>query len=151
MARYSSKYFNRRELECGCGCGRAEIHPALLELADTIRGYLGVPLQVNSGVRCTDYNKLAGGRSRSLHVKQGSLDVGHALDLTFSQSSNRMPLSLVRLYVLAESFGRKHGALGLGLYGGANGGGFVHLDVRGKLGLRPGRWQDPGGFPWPKL
>ena len=146
LSKYVAEYWKDFEFKCGCGCGRSKIHPALLELADDVRRFVGVPLRSNSGVRCAAHNSSVGGRPASLHLNQGSLDVGHAFDCTYSSAELRTPLNIARLYILFESFGRKHGELGLGLYES-----FVHVDVRGRLGRRSGRWQGPKGFAWSKL
>ena len=44
-------------------------------MADEIRRRAGVPLKVNSGVRCTQHNADVGGVWNSLHL------TGHAIDL----------------------------------------------------------------------
>ena len=149
-------YFKRSEVACSCGCGRATVDPKLIELADKVREALGVGLQVNSAVRCLERNAAVGGRQPgpdafgSLHIPRGALHQGHALDLTFAAPSQRRPINILRLYCLMESHGRKYGPLGLGLYStpNGNGGGFVHVDTRGALGLAAARWED---FAWPKI
>ena len=143
LARQIGKYWKSSEFECSCGCGKDEIHPAIIDLADKVRGHLGVPMQCNSGVRCADRNKAVGGRPNSMHLPKGILRQGHAADLTFSAPALRDRINLLRLYVLLESHGRKHGNLGLGLYDS-----FIHVDVRGQLGLNSGRWNE---FEWPRL
>ena len=141
-------YFKRSEMACSCGCGRSNVDPKLIELADKVREALGVGLQVSSAVRCKDWNKQVGGRDSSLHLPAGALHQGHALDLTYAATVQRNPINILRLYCLLESYGREYGPLGLGLYSGPHGGGFVHVDTRGALGLKAGRWED---FAWPRL
>lgn len=149
--KWVGQFFKADEFACSCNqCGRWEVHTDLIEIADLVRGKLGVSLQVNSGVRCgppNDRNKAVGGRSNSLHLPSGATHVGHAADFTFSNPTFRSnPLNILRLYVLFESFSRRLDyGVGLGLYGG----GFVHFDVRGALGFKAARWDQ--GFPWVRL
>jgi len=154
MGEWIGHYFKRSEFECRCGCGRDEVHPDLIALLDDVRKNLGVALSISSGVRCVDHNQKVGGVKNSLHLPQGALHVGHAADVTFSSVGVRaLPLNLCRLYAILESYGRGYGPIGLGLYGNGRvvgvSGGFVHVDMRGKLGLKSARWDS--GFSWPRL
>ena len=73
-------YFARGECRCKCG-GRycngypAEMAEQTMRMADEIRRRAGVPLNVNSGVRCKQHNADAGGVWNSLHL------TGQAIDL----------------------------------------------------------------------
>ena len=73
-------YFTRAECRCKCG-GRycngypAEMSEETMRLADEIRRRAGVPLNVNSGVRCKQHNADVGGVWNSLHL------TGQAIDL----------------------------------------------------------------------
>ena len=73
-------YFTRAECRCKCG-GRycngypAEMAEQTMRMADEIRRRAGVPLNVNSGVRCTQHNADVGGVWNSLHL------TGQAIDL----------------------------------------------------------------------
>ena len=138
-------FWKREEFACHDGCGRADVHPVVVELADAVRRHLGVAMQCNSGVRCEDRNRACGGKSNSLHLPAGALHQGHAADFTFAQKHLRNRVNILRLYVLFESYSRKYGAVGLGLYGS----GFVHVDFRGALGMKPARWEQ--NFKWPRL
>ncbi len=73
-------YFRRAEFRCQCGgkyCNGfpAEMAEETVRLADEIRRRAGVPLNVNSGVRCKQHNADVGGVSNSLHL------TGQAIDL----------------------------------------------------------------------
>nr|DAF27230.1 MAG TPA: peptidase [Caudoviricetes sp.] len=73
-------YFARGECRCKCG-GRycngfpVEMAEETVRLADEIRRRAGVPLNVNSGVRCKQHNADVGGVWNSLHL------TGQAIDL----------------------------------------------------------------------
>lgn len=74
------RYFRRAEFCCQCGgkyCNGFPAEPVeeTVRLADEIRRRAGVPLKVNSGVRCKQHNADAGGAWNSLHL------TGQAIDL----------------------------------------------------------------------
>lgn len=74
------RYFHREEFRCQCGgkyCNGFPAEPVeeTVRLADEIRRRAGVPLRVNSGVRCKQHNADAGGVWNSLHL------TGQAIDL----------------------------------------------------------------------
>ena len=143
-SKWIGHFWKQQEFECHCGCGRDEIHPLLVSLADDVRRHVDVPMSCNSGIRCIDHNQNVGGRSSSLHLPTGALHQGHAGDFTFHDNALKNRVNVLRLYVLFESYGRKYGAVGIGLYAWG-----VHVDVRGQLGLKPARWEQ--GFRWPRL
>ena len=67
------RYFTREEFRCQCGgkyCNGFPAEPAeeTVRMADEIRRRAGVPLNVNSGVRCKRHNAEVGGVSNSLHT-----------------------------------------------------------------------------------
>ena len=98
----------------------------------------------NSGLRCPSHNQAVGGSANSLHLPHGSLQQGYAGDFTFANPALRSGINLLRLYVLFESYGRADGNTGLGLYDT-----FIHVDLRGQLGMSSARWS--GEFSWPNL
>ena len=111
------KYFTRLEFKCQCGgryCNGYPAEPAeeTVRMADGIRKRVGVPLTVNSGLRCKQHNAAVGGASNSLHV------TGQAVDL----SGNISP---ARLREIAEQVQAEMipGRGGLGLYSWG-----VHID-----------------------
>lgn len=72
------KYFKREEFRCKCGrfCDGYPVEPVreLLELADDVREYFGVPVTVSSGVRCEQHNANVGGVSNSRHKQGKAMD-----------------------------------------------------------------------------
>lgn len=75
------RYFRRVEFRCQCGgkyCNGFPAEPAeeTVRLADEIRRRAGVPLNVNSGVRCKQHNADVGGVWNSLHLTGQAIDLG---------------------------------------------------------------------------
>lgn len=111
------KYFTHEEFRCQCG-GRycngfpAEMAEETVRMADEIRHRAGVPLNVNSGVRCKRHNAEVGGVSNSLHTTGQAVDLG----------GNIAPAKLheIAAQVQAEKIPGKGG---LGLYSWG-----VHID-----------------------
>lgn len=105
------QYFTRAEFRCQCGgkyCNGYPAEPAeeTVRMADEIRRRAGVPLNVNSGVRCKRHNAEVGGVSNSLHT------TGQAVDLSGA-------ISPEKLYAIAQEVQAEKipGRGGLGLYG----------------------------------
>lgn len=72
------KYFSRKEFRCKCGkCGGYPVEPSwdLVEVLEKIRTHFGVPVTVNSGVRCETHNKNVGGASKSQHLYGTAADI----------------------------------------------------------------------------
>lgn len=93
------KYFQRAEFRCQCGgkyCNGFPAEPVeeTVRLADEIRRRAGVPLNVNSGVRCKQHNAdpNVGGVWNSLHL------TGQAIDLAPIGGN----ISVARLQEIAE-------------------------------------------------
>ena len=91
------RHFRREEFRCQCGgkyCNGFPAEPVeeTVRLADEIRRRAGVPLNVNSGVRCTRHNADVGGVWNSLHL------TGQAIDL--APIGGNIPVS--RLQEIAE-------------------------------------------------
>lgn len=91
------QYFIREEFRCQCGgkyCNGFPAEPVeeTVRLADEIRRRAGVPLNVNSGVRCTRHNADVGGVWNSLHL------TGQAIDLAPIGGN----ISVARLQEIAE-------------------------------------------------
>ena len=89
--------FRREEFRCQCGgkfCNGFPAEPVeeTVRLADEIRRRAGVPLNVNSGVRCTRHNADVGGVWNSLHL------TGQAIDLAPIGGN----ISVARLQEIAE-------------------------------------------------
>lgn len=105
------QFFSRAEFRCQCGgkyCDGFPAEPAeeTVRMADEIRRRAGVPLNVNSGVRCKRHNAEVGGVSNSLHT------TGQAVDLSGA-------ISPEKLYAIAQEVQAEKipGRGGLGLYG----------------------------------
>ena len=75
--------FKVSEFACKC-CGGNHIDQRVLDMAQTIRDELGVPVRVNSGYRCEEHNRRVGGVKGSKHTK------GLAADLSCSKGSKVM-------------------------------------------------------------
>ena len=82
----------------------------LIEILDSIREDIGVPLKINSGYRSPAYNKEIGGVSNSQHTKYRAVDIH--ID---SQEQGD----------IIEGLARNLGIKGVGRYNS-----FIHLDVR---------------------
>lgn len=111
------QFFRRAEFKCQCGGRYCDGYPAepaeeTVRMADEIRRRAGVPLTVNSGLRCKQHNAEVGGVSNSLHT------TGQAVDL----SGNISPAKLheIAAQVQAEMI---PGRGGLGLYSWG-----IHID-----------------------
>lgn len=111
------QFFSRAEFKCQCGgryCNGYPAEPAeeTVRMADEIRRRAGVPLTVNSGLRCKRHNAEVGGVSNSLHT------TGQAVDLSGS-------ISPAKLHQIAEQVQGEMvpGRGGLGLYSWG-----VHID-----------------------
>lgn len=110
-----SEFFTREEFRCQCGgkyCNGfpVEPDPELVRDCNEIRRRLGVPVYINSGVRCRQHNAAVGGVANSLHCD------GRAADLRSEKSPHEM-------YRVAEEVLGNTGELGLynwGIHVGVN-------------------------------
>ena len=110
-----SEFFTREEFRCQCGgkyCNGfpVEPDPELVRICNEIRRRLGVPVYINSGVRCRQHNAAVGGVANSLHCD------GRAADLRSEKSPHEM-------YRVAEEVLGNTGELGLyswGIHVGVN-------------------------------
>ena len=89
---YITSHFQRREFACKCGCGADNIDPALVQMCETIRDSIGVPLIVNSGVRCEKHNAKVGGVKGSYHTQ------GKAVDLSCTLGARKLFEAIRELY-----------------------------------------------------
>lgn len=104
------RYFRRDEFRCQCKgkyCDGFPAEPAeeTVRMADEIRRRAGVPLNVNSGLRCETWNAMQGGVTTSLHR------TGRAVDLSGNISQDK--LKAIAEEVTAEMI---PGRGGIGLY-----------------------------------
>ena len=65
-----SKNFSYREFEV-----RDSVKALVLEVLQPLRDALGEPMEVNSGYRCPELNRLVGGTSTSQHLKGEAADI----------------------------------------------------------------------------
>lgn len=114
-----SANFTREEIACKGGdacCGGVAIaHPLMVQLGQALRDYLGVPLHINSGMRCPTHNlRTPGAVPGSYHT------LGEAWDIRCDQKD------IETLYraaiVVIETLGYGHAIL-------YKERGFVHLDI----------------------
>lgn len=80
----NTEHFKVSEFACKCGCGFDGIDQRVMDMAEVIRQYLGVPVRVNSGCRCVSWNARNNGVKGSYHTK------GKAADLSCSLGSVKM-------------------------------------------------------------
>lgn len=110
------KYFSKKEFACKCGkyCDGypAEIDLGMVKIADAIRERLGVPIGVNSGLRCRAHNSAVGGATSSQHL------YGTAADL--AKPSGVKPAEMA---AIAEDIMGDRGGIGIYSWG-------IHVDNR---------------------
>ena len=87
-----TKNFKVSEFACKCGCGHNPIDQRVINMAQTIRDALGVPVRVNSGCRCEKHNAKVGGVKGSKHI------TGKAADLSCSKGAKVMFDTVKRLH-----------------------------------------------------
>jgi len=83
-------YFQLREFDCKCGCGKNNIDPKLVMMLNIVREHCGeppgMPLVINSGCRCKVHNEAVGGTPLSSHL------TGHAVDIRALTDSTRFKI-----------------------------------------------------------
>ncbi len=110
-----TEHFKVSEFTCKCGCGYNVIDQRVIDMAETIRQELGVPVRVNSGCRCEKHNRAVGGTKGSFHMK------GKAADLSCSLGALKMFEAVKRL----KEEGKLPDMEYCILYRGRN---FIHID-----------------------
>lgn len=109
------EHFKRSEFGCKCGkyCNGFPIEPdeQLVKLLERIRKHFGVPVTINSGIRCKTHNANVGGATASQHLK------GTAADIAVKGIAPKTVAAYVE--TLLPNTG------GIGIYNT-----FVHVDVR---------------------
>ena len=118
-----TKNFKVSEFACKC-CGKNNIDQRVINMAQVIREYLGVPVKINSGYRCTKHNKEVGGVANSKHTK------GLAADLSCEKGQTALWNATQKLYAEGKlpdlDYCRRRGYKT-----------FIHIDCGGK---RNNRW-----------
>ena len=104
MAR-DTKNFKVSEFACHCGCGFNIIDQRVINMAQTIRDALGVPVHVNSGCRCEKRNAKVGSVKKKVDHKTGKVIskgsnhlYGLAADLSCSKGSKVMFETVKKLH-----------------------------------------------------
>ena len=125
----SIEFFDREEFRCKCGglyCYGfpAEPDEQMVRYADEIRRRLGVPLHVNSGLRCKVWNQRNQGASQSRHLTGEACDLGAPEGITPE-----------RMAQVAEEVMGDTGGIGVYPWG-------IHIDSRADKT----RWRGEG--PW---
>lgn len=87
-----TKNFKVKEFTCKCGCGFNIIDQRVINMAQKLREFLGVPVRVNSGCRCEKHNAKVGGVKNSKHTK------GFAADLSCELGSAKMFAAVKELH-----------------------------------------------------
>lgn len=103
-----SNHFKVKEFACKDGSDIVKIDDRLIELLETLRLKVGMPITITSGYRTETYNERCGGANNSYHLKGMAVDIKCNMD----------PI-LVGLYAAALGF------KGIGIYKD-----FTHIDVR---------------------
>lgn len=89
------RYFTPEEFRCKCG-GRycsgypAQMQEKTLRVADAVREHFGLPVQVVSGLRCGEWNRIQGGVENSQHL------YGEAADIRISGVTARQLLAFLK-------------------------------------------------------
>ena len=106
-----SKNFHRGEFECHCQCGKDTVDSELIDVLQDLRNHFIEPVGINSGNRCSAYNKKIGGSLHSQHLLSKAADI----------IVRFISPELVADY-LEDKYPDKYG---IGRYGK-----FTHIDVR---------------------
>jgi len=108
-----SPHFSLSEIECHCGCGQKKIDKKLIDMAEALRNYIGMPMITHCVNRCKFHNARVGGVPSSQHIK------GTAMDFHVKGMKNK------KLHKLCKKLWKKKDILigGLGLYDWG-----VHID-----------------------
>jgi len=98
-----SEHLNAREIKCSCendDCYLTIYSPKLIESFELLRFDVGLPIQVTSGFRCKEWNRVCQGHVRSKHLYGGAIDLtpSHGISLNeFAKMSWRV-FSKVLIY-----------------------------------------------------
>ena len=119
------KWFKREEFKCKCGGRYCNGYPAEIDMdmvrdADAIRERLGVPLRVNSGLRCRQWNQIQKGAANSRHLYGDACDLGKPEGVTVD-----------KMLDVAEDVVGSSGGVGAYNWG-------IHIDKRGSKA----RWDE---------
>ena len=99
-----TEHFKVSEFTCKCGCKKNNIDQRVIDMAETIRLALGVPVKVNSGCRCEKHNAKVGGVKKKYDkagklISKGSNHIyGLAADLSCSLGAVKMFETVKKLH-----------------------------------------------------
>ena len=93
-----TKNFKVNEFSCHCGCGKNNIDQRVMNMAQTIRDAIKVPIHINSGYRCDKHNEspAVGGVKGSYHT------LGLAADLSCSLGAKALFVAIANLKVKGQ-------------------------------------------------
>ena len=120
-----TRNFSRREFRCKCGrknCDAGPLDMRLVYALQQLRDLIGVPIIINSALRCREHNRKVGGTRNSRHLLGTAADI-HCADLS--------PAELRKFAEQIPVFERG----GIGIYDWG-----IHVDVRD----RRARWDYRG-------
>lgn len=120
-----TRNFSRREFRCRCGrknCDAAPLDMRLVYALQQLRDLIGVPIIINSALRCREHNRKVGGARNSRHL------LGTAADIRCADLS---PVELRKFAEQVPAFAQG----GIGIYDWG-----IHVDVR----ERRARWDYRG-------
>ena len=67
--------FSRAEMQCKCGCGRADMDPDFMDKLQALRTHLGFAFHITSGFRCPDHDAEAHKRVPCVHAEGIAADI----------------------------------------------------------------------------
>ncbi|MGQ9845875.1 MAG: D-Ala-D-Ala carboxypeptidase family metallohydrolase [Bacteroidales bacterium] len=119
-----SKHFSSEEFVCRCGCGLFIYNKSLVDALESFRVLLGnIPIYINSGTRCREYNTAIGGAPNSKHL------TGEAADISVIKLSGDTKKAFTGMELLKFLLAKKPAQIkGIGI--GKN---FLHIDVRNTM------------------
>ena len=106
----TSTFFSESEFQrCNPPCSLQDMKQELMNVLDSIRMEIGIPLTITSAFRTVDYEHMKGRAGTSSHV------LGLAADISITDSLTRFKVTQSAI---------KHGVTRIGI-----GNGFIHLDI----------------------
>ncbi len=70
------QYFSEDELQCRCGCGKADMDPNFMKKLIALREYLDFPLLITSAYRCPQHNmKVSKTGANGPHTTGRAIDI----------------------------------------------------------------------------
>lgn len=91
MSVHDTVNFKVKEFACKC-CGENCITQPVIDMCQTIRSEMKVPVRINSGYRCVKHNAAVGGVKGSFHTQ------GLAADLSCSKGGEAIYLAIQKLW-----------------------------------------------------